>query len=116
MKSPQAPKPAPDHGSRPEDLFLLPAPSDLQGSQEAASAVLAAVLLESGLWARLTDALDARDFAMERHRLIFEAMARTAEEGQPIDRLTVQARLEEQGTFERVGGLATHSSPTEGPQ
>ena len=106
MKSPQAPKTASGSDPRPEDLFLLPSPSDLQASQEAEAAVLAAVLLEPGLWLRLADALDPRDFALERHRLLFESMAHTAEAGQPIDRLTVQARLEEQGTFERVGGLA----------
>jgi replicative DNA helicase len=90
----------------PENFFLYPSSSPLHTCEEAEAAVLAAVLLEESLWPRLADGLDRQDFAVERHRLIFDGMERIAQEGQPIDRLTLQARLEEQGTFERAGGLA----------
>lgn len=76
----------------------------LPASEEAERAVLAAVLLRPELIDDLP--LLGSDFYFERHRLLYETYRHLAVERVPIDLRTVQARLEERGDAERVGGLA----------
>lgn len=62
---------------------------------EATAAVLGAVLLgESALDAALEERVRPTHFRNERERRIFEAMLELRDAGQPIDTLTVKARLE----------------------
>lgn len=49
--------------------------------------------------------LTGRDFADQRHALIFEAMQQLAGDGNPIDVITLGEQLESAGTIERAGGL-----------
>lgn len=75
---------------------------------EAERAVLAAILLaagecyESGHLAELLPS----DFAEPKHRTIFSAMVELHGDETPVDLRTVQARLEQRGHLEGVGGLA----------
>ena len=78
----------------------------LPHSEETERAVLAAVLLMPAVLGTLSGRLEADDFYLERHMLIFEAMRQLQDAGEDIDLRTLQARLEHVGTFERVGGMA----------
>jgi len=88
-----------------DQLFPI-APSHLQHSEEAERAVLASVLLQPEVWPRLGERLRARDFAVEKHQLLFEGMRRTAERGHLVDTLSLTATLEELGTLDAAGGKA----------
>ena len=84
----------------------MPRPeTSLPHSQESERAVLAAVLLSPHVLPTVSGRLVAEDFHVERNRLIFAAMLEIQEDGDEIDLRTVQARLEERGTFETVGGM-----------
>jgi replicative DNA helicase len=78
----------------------------LQHSEEAERAVLASIFLEPTFWPRVAQRLALKDFAFEKHQLIFEAMGRVVAESQTVDTLTVRAKLEELGTFDLAGGVA----------
>lgn len=76
----------------------------LPHSEEAERAVLASILLKP----EVLDDIDlaATDFYLERHRLIFAAMVELVADREPIDLRTLQAQLEQQGSFEKIGGIA----------
>ena len=44
------------------------------------------------------------DFYRERHRLVFRAIKRLYERGEPVDALTVSELLKQQGELEDAGG------------
>lgn len=77
--------------------------TQLPASEEAERAVLAAILLRPELIDDLP--LLGSDFYFERHRLLFETYRHLSFERTPIDLRTVQARLEERGEAEIVGGF-----------
>ncbi len=79
-------------------------PRALPHSSEAERAVLAAVLLRPELLDDLD--LETGAFYLERHQRIFACYRELASQRLPIDLRTVQARLEESGEFDRIGGLA----------
>lgn len=51
-------------------------------------------------------ALEASDFALESHRLIYRAMSELSGAGTAIDRATVAQRLRDTGKLEAVGGIS----------
>ncbi|HVT58949.1 MAG TPA: DnaB-like helicase C-terminal domain-containing protein [Thermoanaerobaculia bacterium] len=73
-------------------------------SEEAERAVLGAILLEPAVLDELP--LGSTDFFVDRHKTIFATCRELAADGSPIDIRTLQARLEQAGDFERVGGLS----------
>ncbi len=79
----------------------------LPHSEESERAVLAAILLdaESHL-ATASTRLEPEDFHLGRHRLLYRTMLDLQEDESPIDQRTLQARLEQRGESEQVGGVA----------
>jgi len=83
-----------------------PKPTALPHSEESERAVLAAILLSPRLMPVVSGRLEPPDFYLERHQLLYQVMLELAERGSEIDLRTLQARLEQRGTFETVGGMA----------
>ena len=75
-------------------------------SEEAERAVLGALLLEPAHLARVRTVLQPRDWYVERHRLLYQAFLDVADAGATPDTLTLQAHLEQAGTWAAVGGIA----------
>ena len=73
-------------------------------SLETERAVLASVMLEPEVLNDLRLTVD--DFYLEAHQVLYLTYQALDTEGIPIDHRTVQARLEERGELERVGGVA----------
>ncbi len=84
----------------------LPTPTQLPFSNESERAVLGAVLLSPQELAGVSGRLRAEDFYSERHANIFTAMLQMQEQGVEIDLRTLQAKLEQLGQFQAVGGVA----------
>lgn len=84
----------------------LPQQQALPHSEEAERAVLGGCMLDGEGIHAVRGVLSARDFYSERHKLIYEAMLSLVDDGAGIDLRTLQARLEQRGHFELVGGLA----------
>jgi replicative DNA helicase len=73
-------------------------------NDEAERAVLGAILLDAAVFEEID--LTAADFYLNRHQVIFDACRELAADGSPVDLRTLQAKLEHQGDFEQIGGLA----------
>jgi replicative DNA helicase len=78
----------------------------LPHSEESERAVLGGVLLDSSILPTISGRLRAEDFYHERHQILYQAMLDLREELVEIDLRTVQAKLEQRGQFDAVGGLA----------
>ncbi len=74
----------------------LEAEESVLGAMMVSAATIEPVLLEVRL--------QAEDFYRDRHRLIFEAITRLNESGDPVDVLTVSEALSQNGGLEKVGG------------
>lgn len=81
---------------------------------EAEKFVLGSVLLDDTLFAQVAGALDADDFAIEKHRRMFARMADLSERGERIEYLTLINELEKHGQLESVDGISYISSLNEG--
>ncbi len=84
----------------------LPAPTALPFSNESERAVLGAILLAPEVLPTVAGRLIAEDFYAERHSQIYAAMLELQEQDAEIDLRTLQAKLEQKGQFQTVGGLA----------
>jgi replicative DNA helicase len=87
-------------------LDLLNPTRSMPQSEESERAALAAVLLDPRLLPTVSGRLKPDDFYSERHRAIYGAMLELQEESTAIDLRTLQARLEQKGALEAVGGFA----------
>ncbi len=87
-------------------IDLLPQQKALPYSEESERAVLGGILLDPSVLPTVSGRLKAEDFYVERHRLLYQVMLELQEQQTQIDMRTVQARLEQQGTFESAGGLS----------
>lgn len=74
-------------------------------SIEAEQAVLGALMLDPHAWERIADVISAADFYRSDHRLIFETIAKLAEDNRPYDVVTVSEQLEAAHKLDQVGGL-----------
>lgn len=74
-------------------------PNDLLCEQ----ATLGAMLLSKTAIPQVTSILTAEDFYQPSHALIFNAIVELANAGEPVDAVTVPAKLREQGTLKRAG-------------
>ncbi len=74
-------------------------------AREAELAVLGAIFLDNAAFDRIGDVVTADDFYAPRHRTIFQTMLALAEQGEPIDTVTVATALERENQLEDVGGM-----------
>jgi replicative DNA helicase len=84
----------------------LPTQKTLPHSEESERAVLGGILLDPAVLPTISGRLRADDFYLERHRVLYDVMLELQEAHVAIDLRTVQAKLEQQGRFDEVGGLA----------
>lgn len=73
---------------------------------EAEQAVLGAILLEGDALITVMERIAAADFYKAAHQRIFEAMVEVSEEQEPVDLVTVTARLQDKKQIEEVGGVS----------
>ncbi|MFB3881807.1 MAG: replicative DNA helicase [Armatimonadota bacterium] len=73
-------------------------------SLEAEQATLGAMLVEREAIARVVDLLDPEDFYSPQHQLLYRAMVDLFNESDPVDLVTVQARLQDRDQLQTVGG------------
>jgi hypothetical protein len=75
-------------------------------SNEAEQSVLGALLLDNAAWPVVAGEVAEADFFRHEHRLIFAALRRLIEAGQPADAITVFEQLQNIGRADECGGLA----------
>ncbi|MBT1443877.1 replicative DNA helicase [Shewanella sp. JM162201] len=75
-------------------------------SIEAEQSVLGGLMLDAEAWDKVAEAVVREDFYSRSHRLIFSAMQKLVEQGQPIDLITVSERLELNHELDDAGGFA----------
>ncbi|MDB4866315.1 MAG: dnaB [Cohnella sp.] len=73
---------------------------------EAEQAVLGAILLETEALITAMERVRAEDFYSVAHQRIFDAIVALNEDNQPIDLITLTARLQDHGQLEEVGGVS----------
>ena len=78
----------------------------LPHSEESERAVLGGILLDPATLPIISGRLRDEDFYLDRHQVLYRAMIGLQAEGVTIDLRTLQAKLEQQGQLEGVGGLA----------
>jgi replicative DNA helicase len=67
-------------------------------------ALLGALLIRAETLYEVSDILQADGFYAEKHRIIYQAMLDLHERREPIDLLTMSAKLSERGQFDQIGG------------
>jgi replicative DNA helicase len=75
-------------------------------SQQAEQAVLGGLMLDNQAWDTVADVVCEEDFYRRDHRLIFRAIAQLAEQGSPLDAVTLSEWLEQNALLDNVGGLS----------
>ena len=73
---------------------------------DAEMSVLSAMLLAPTAIAAVSEHLKSSDFYRRTHGVIFDVARGLFERGEPVDAITVTAKLEEEGHLELVGGRA----------
>jgi replicative DNA helicase len=68
--------------------------------------VLGSILLDDALFVQVAGAIRAEDFALEKHRILFNRMSDLHERGERIDRVTVYNELLKHGEAEACDGLS----------
>jgi replicative DNA helicase len=87
-------------------IDTLPQQKALPHSEESERAVLGGVMLDPSVLPTISGRLRAEDFYGERHQILYQAMLDLQEEEVEIDLRTLQAKLEQRGQLEMIGGLA----------
>ena len=85
-------------------------PQDLNAERS----VLGAMMLEVGAVSDAIGGLKADHFYRPAHAKVFEAMRELYDRSEPIDEITLQARLREGGALEEVGGVSFLASLSDG--
>lgn len=75
-------------------------------SIEAEQSVLGGLMLDAEAWDRVSEAVVPEDFYSRSHRMIFNAMQKLMESGQPLDLITVSEQLEIEDQLDDAGGFA----------
>ena len=73
-------------------------------SIDAEMAFLGSVMLRPEVLYDVMDAVNSESFYSDKHRIIFEAMLELFRKSEPIDLLTLSAKLKEKDLLERIGG------------
>ena len=84
---------------RPENFEKVP-PQNIETEQS----LLGALLLDKDGIIKVADLISAEDFYKEIHKNIYEAMKQLYEKREPIDLISVSAKLDSKGQLEAVGG------------
>src|SRR5436305_7984926 len=87
-------------------IETLPQQKTLPHSEESERAVLGGILLDPRVLPTISGRLRPEDFYLERHQTLYDAMLALQEQQVEIDLRTLQAKLEQQGHFEGIGGIA----------
>jgi replicative DNA helicase len=87
-------------------LDTLPQQKTLPHSEESERAVLGAILLDPRVLPTISGRLRPEDFYLDRHQTLYQGMIDLQEARVTIDLRTVQAKLEQRGQFEAIGGAA----------
>ncbi len=87
-------------------LDTLPQQKASPYSEESERAVLGGVMLDPAVLPTISGRLRPEDFYLEKHQVLYRAMIELQEDQTTIDLRTLQARLEQQGKFDSIGGLA----------
>lgn len=74
-------------------------------SLEAEQATLGAMLMEREAVARVVDTLEVDDFYSPQHQVLYRAVIDLFNDGDPVDLVTLQARLQDRGQLETIGGV-----------
>lgn len=78
----------------------------LPANIEAERYVLGAILLDPSAFLNVGSAIQAADFSLQSHQLIFTRMLELFERGVKIDRVTIANELMRFGELENVGGIS----------
>lgn len=95
-------KNGPMNAINPDMLFDRIPPQNL----EAEMAVLGAILLDGEALVTAMERIASDDFYRTAHQYIYEAMIEIAEANEPVDLVTLTARLQDKKQLEEIGGVA----------
>ena len=73
---------------------------------EAEKSLLGCLMLDKNAIVKVVDFLSPKDFYKQIHKDIYQAIAELFEKGEPVDLLSVSARLKEKKLLEQIGGNA----------
>ena len=73
---------------------------------EAEKSVLAAAILDPSVFPAARGILRPIDFGRSAHQVIWKAMEGIADQGEPIDQLTLKHFLDTHGALEQIGGAS----------
>ena len=74
-------------------------------SAEAEQSLVGGLMLNKAAWDKVADVVTAEDFYRNDHRIIFSAIGRLVEDGNPCDVVTVSEFLEQRSELDKAGGL-----------
>ncbi len=95
------PPAGPEYATAEAGALRVP-PHSIQGEQS----VLGGLMLDNQAWDQVADRISEEDFYRREHRLIFHATAELAEQGKPLDVVTLAEELERHDKLNDAGGLA----------
>lgn len=72
---------------------------------EAEAGLLGALLIDGSAWSQVQGRLQAGDFFVHAHRLVFAVMASMLTAGEAVDAIAVHERLLREGVADEVGGM-----------
>jgi replicative DNA helicase len=75
-------------------------------SVQAEQSLLGGLLLDNRAWDQIADLLSGADFYRREHRLIFSAIGKLIERGDPCDVITLSEWLDSNSQLDDVGGLS----------
>jgi len=75
--------------------------------------LLGTILIAEGAMGKVAHKIDAEDFYVPAHRVIFEAAVALHEENQPCNLVTVTSSMRDAGTLKKCGGAAYLTSLTD---
>src|SRR3954468_16816182 len=73
---------------------------------EAEQSVLGGILIDNQTFHRVIDFLTSEDFYRPSHGKIFTAMCELAAKGEPIDVVTLTAKMKQLEVYEEIGGAS----------
>lgn len=96
-----------DHWRSPGGARMVdPFTTGLPESIDTERFILGSILLNDELFPQIIESLNREDFALEKHRRIFDRMRDLYQDGIKIDRVTLLDELIKQGQLESVDGMA----------
>ena len=75
-------------------------------SLDSEKAVLGSIMLRPNALQEIDDFMNSEAFYADKHRIIFQTMTELSQKGEPIDIVSVSAKLKDKKELERAGGSA----------